>query len=180
MKFSRFLQPGSLELLNLRVKIKAEGCPHCRCPSAVVAHGYQKCASGGNTRGMRYYCSNRYSNKGCGRTFPVRWDTVIPRCALQSALILALVRAVASGPSIHGAWYFSGLAISLSSAYRWMRKWSMLTGHIRAGVCLVVAPPGKADSLPDPFTLKHLDSAFPQSPCAIAAFQFVLQSAITG
>ena len=40
MKFSRFLQPGSLELLNLRVKIKAEGCPHCRCPSAVVAHGY--------------------------------------------------------------------------------------------------------------------------------------------
>lgn len=180
MKFSRFLKPNSLEFLNLRLKIKAGGCPHCRCPSAVVAHGYVKAASGDTPRGTRYFCSNRYSKGGCGRTFRVLWDTVIPRCSLQTPLILSLVRAVAGGPSIHRAWFSSGLIVSISSAYRWMIRWRGLAAHIRAGLCLVVPPPGKVDAQGDPFTLNHLDAAFPKAPCAIAAFQLGLQTAITG
>jgi hypothetical protein len=180
MKFSRFLESASLDFLNFRVNIKAGGCPHCRCPSAVVGHGYLQAASGGRTRGMRYFCSNRYSNGGCGRTFSVHWDTVIPRCSLQTAQILALVRAVAGGPSTHGAWFISGLSISINSAYRWVAKWLKLTARIRTGLCLIVAPPGKTDSRPDPFTLHHLTAAFPKAVCAIAAFQNVLQTAITG
>lgn len=180
MKFSRFIEPGTLDFLNLRVQIKACGCPHCRHPSAVVAHGYLQAASGSNTRGMRFFCSDRYSNEGCGRTFSVHWDTVIPRCSLLTAQILALMRAVAGGPSTHGAWYFTRLSISISSAYRWVAKWIRLTGHIRSGLCLTVPPPGKADAQTDPFTLNHLSAAFPKAPCAIAAFQLGLQTAITG
>ena len=180
MKFSRFLEPGSLDFLNLRVQMKAGGCPHCHLPFTLVAHGYLWAASGGNTRGVRFFCSNRYSNEGCGRTFSVHWDTVIPRCSLLTPQILALVRAVAGGPSIHGAWYFGKLSLSISSAYRWMAKWLKLTGHIRAALCLTVQPPGKADGQADPFTLNHLSAAFPKAPCAIAAFQLGLQTAITG
>ena len=165
---------------NLRVKIKACGCPHCRNPSAVVAHGYLKAHSGGDTKGMRFFCSNRYSNEGCGRTFSVHWNTVIPGCSLQTAQILALVRACAAGPSTHGAWFLSGLAISISSAYRWVARWLNLTAHIRTGLCLLAPPPGKADAQPDPFTLNHLTAVFPKAPCAIAAFQLGLQTAITG
>jgi len=180
VKFSRCYEPDSLEFLNLRVQIKAGGCPHCRHPSAVIAHGYLKAAAGGNTRGMRLFCSDRYSNEGCGRTFSVHWDTVIPRCSLPTAQILALMRVVAGGPSTHGAWYFAGLSVSISSAYRWVAKWLKLTAHIRTALCLTVPPPGKADAQSDPFTLNHLSAAFPQAPCTIAAFQLDLQTAITG
>lgn len=180
MKFCCFHKPDSLDFLNLRVQIKAGGCPHCRHPSSVIAHGYLWAASGGNTRGMRFFCSDRYSNVGCGRTFSVHWDTVIPRFSLLTAQILALVRAVAGGPSTHGAWYFGRLSISISSAYRWVARWLRLTGHIRSGLCLTVPPPGKADAQADPFTLNHLSAAFPNAPCAIAAFQLGLQTAITG
>jgi hypothetical protein len=180
VKFCRFHEPGSLDFLNLRAQIKAGGCPHCRHPSAVVAHGYVKKASGSNSRGMRFFCSDRYSNEGCGRTFAVLWNTVIPRCSLLTSQILALVRVVAGGPSTHGAWYFSRLPISISSAYRWVAKWLKLAGHIRSGLCLTIQPPGKADAQADPFTLNHLSAAYPEAPCAIAAFQLSLQTAITG
>jgi len=180
MKFSRFLKPNSLEILNLRVNIKAVGCPHCRCPSTVVAHGYLKAASGDTSRGMRFFCSSRYSNRGCGGTFSVHWNTVIPRHSLKTSMILGLVRAVAHGPSIYRAWFFSGLAISMSSAYRWMAKWSSLAAHIRTGLCRVAPPPGKDEAQIDPFTLHHLEAAFPNASCGIASFQLDLQTTITG
>lgn len=136
--------------------------------------------AGSNTRGIRFFCSDRYSNGGCGRTFSIHWDTVIPRCSLLTAQILALMRVVAGGPSTHGAWYFARLSVSISSAYRWVAKWLKLTGHIRSGLCQRVQPPGKADAQSDPFTLNHLSAAFPEAPCAIAALQLALQTAITG
>jgi hypothetical protein len=180
VKFSRVLLPGSLDYLNMRLKIKAAGCPHCRHPSSVLSHGFLQAASGDDKRGMRFFCSARGSNKGCGRTFSVLWNAVIPRCSLLPGQILTLVRAVAHRPSIHGAWYFGRFSFSLSSAYRWIAKWLELTSHIRTALCAKIPPPGKADSLPDPYTLHHLSAAFPKALCAIAAFQLDLQTAING
>lgn len=184
VKFTRFLAPQSLDYLNFRTKIKALGCPRCRCPSAVVSHGYLPgCpvqGDGRDTRGMRFLCSDRYSNPGCGGTFSVHWETVIPLCTLHTLQLLGLVRAVAGGRSIHQAWYFSGLTFSLSTAYRWIARWLKLTARIRTALCTVAEPPGKSDGRPDPYTLDHLAVAFPQSACAIAAFQSGLQASITG
>ena len=184
MKFARFVEPNSLDLLNLRAKIKAGGCGRCHCLSAVVVHGYLwgYAASGDDkvTRGMRFLCSDRYSNHGCGGTFSVYWDTVIPRCSLRTAQLLELMRVIATGPTTHGAWHSSRLKTPVSSVYRWVAKWRNLTAQIRTRLCLVVAPPGKTDGQPDPFTLHHLTAAFPQAACAIAAFQSGLQTAITG
>ncbi len=60
MKFSWLFPPGSLDLLNLRMKIRAEGCRHCHQCSAVVSHGWLKgyAAEGSTgiaTRGMRFF-----------------------------------------------------------------------------------------------------------------------------
>jgi hypothetical protein len=59
MKFSRYLAPHSLELLNLRVNIRAAACRHCQCSESVVAHGYLRGhAESGNqtvTRGLRFF-----------------------------------------------------------------------------------------------------------------------------
>jgi hypothetical protein len=59
MKFTRFLAPNSLDLLNLRVTIRAATCRHCGCRESVVAHGYLRgLAESGNdivTRGLRFF-----------------------------------------------------------------------------------------------------------------------------
>ena len=59
MKFTRFLAPDSLELLNLRVTIRAAACRHCHCAESVVAHGYLRgLAQSGHdtvTRGLRFF-----------------------------------------------------------------------------------------------------------------------------
>jgi len=40
MKFTHYLAPNSLDLLNLRAKMQAGDCRHCQCRGAIVAHGY--------------------------------------------------------------------------------------------------------------------------------------------
>lgn len=59
MKFTRCLAPNSLELLNLRVTIRAAACLHCRSGESVVAHGYLRgLAESGHelvTRGLRFF-----------------------------------------------------------------------------------------------------------------------------
>ena len=115
MKFTRFLAPNSLELLDLRVKLRAEGCRRCHCTKSVVGHGYLwgHAATGphDDTRGLRFLCSNRYSNVGCGKTFSIHWDTVIPYCSLRTVELLGLLREVAAGLSTHGAWAASRLIV---------------------------------------------------------------------
>lgn len=59
MKFCPYLAPDSLDLLNLRVIIRAASCRHCQCSESVVAHGYRRgLAESGNdivTRGLRFF-----------------------------------------------------------------------------------------------------------------------------
>ena len=49
MQFTPFHAPNSLGLLNLRVKIQADGCPHCDCHSTLVPHGYGSPKPGGRS-----------------------------------------------------------------------------------------------------------------------------------
>lgn len=42
MKFTTQLPHKHLDLLNLRVRICAKGCPHCGCQDSIKSHGYLK------------------------------------------------------------------------------------------------------------------------------------------
>ena len=59
MKFTPFLSPGSLDLLNFRINIRSQTCRHCGCRESVVAHGHLRgLAESGNdivTRGLRFF-----------------------------------------------------------------------------------------------------------------------------
>lgn len=59
MKFTLHLPPQHLDLLNLRAKIRAKGCPHCQCQSSIKSHGYLKGlpanGSGEINRGVRFF-----------------------------------------------------------------------------------------------------------------------------
>ena len=59
MKFTRYLAPGSLELLNLRFTIRAARCRHCQRGESFVSHGYLRgLAESGHeivTRGLHFF-----------------------------------------------------------------------------------------------------------------------------
>jgi len=184
MKFTRFLAPNSLEMFEMRAKIRADGCRRCHCTSSVVGHGYlaglAATGHGSAARGLRFLCSDRYSNIGCGGTFSIHWDSVIPYCTMRTAQLLGLLLAISAGSSTHRAWAASRLTVAVRTAYRWVAKWRHLTAHLRAKLCLVTPPPGKVDDQPDLFTLRHLAAAFPTASCLIAAFQNAFQVPVTG
>jgi hypothetical protein len=127
-----------------------------------------------------FFCSNRHSKLGCGRTFPVHWNDVIPDCSLRTRQLLVLLERVATETSAHAAWRTSRLFLSLRTACRWIARWRDLTSHVRALLGLFANPPGKTDGSADPMTLRHLAAAFPDAACPIAEFQHVQQVAITG
>lgn len=180
MKFIRRPVSKSLEQLNLRVEIRLAGCRHCGCRESVIAHGYLRGIARHRHPRPAFFCSNRHSNAGCGRTFSVHWEDVIPRCSLPARDLATLIRSVDEGKSVHSAWAASRLWISLSSAYRWLRRWMLHLAHIRTRLCLVRDPPGKTDFLPDPLSFRHLLAICPADGCPVARFQSKTQTPITG
>ena len=175
VKFTRRTAPGSMERLSLLVALRAAGCVHCRRVDTVVGHGHLQAGACSGSRGLRLLCSDRYSNSGCGGTFSVHWDEVIPGASLAAAELLILIRALAAAPSRHAAWAATELTLSLTGAYRWFARWERFATSIKTWLCTVCHPPGKIDSLPDPHNLRHLDAAFPACPCPAAAFQIRFQ-----
>lgn len=175
MKFTCQSAPGSLDLLNLRAALRAGGCIHCRLTGTLIGHGFLRgLAPTGNdvvTRGPRMFCSDRYSKTGCGRTFPVYWDDVIPFATLRTVQLLELIRALACAPSPHAGWAASRLPMSPSSAYRWLARWKRSGTSLLTWLGLLTDPPRKTDGLPDPLHLRRLDKAFPACACPAAAFQ---------
>ncbi len=59
MKFTPFLAPGSLALLDFRVAVHATDCPHCGFGGALIAHGFLRglAATGHEptTRAQRFF-----------------------------------------------------------------------------------------------------------------------------
>ena len=89
---------------------------------------------------------------------------------------------MAAGATTHSVWQHSSLPISLTSAYRWIRRWRLGTARMRSLLCLLQPPPGQqAGTSTDYLTLQHLTHTFPAAPgtrCPIAAFQRHLQTPI--
>lgn len=181
VKFTRRTAPGSMERLSLLVALRAAGCVHCRRVDTVVGHGHLQAGACSGGCGVRLLCSTRYSNSGCGGTFSVHWDDVIPGASLAAAELLILIRALAAAPSRHAAWAAwaaTTLTLSLTGAYRWFARWARFATSIKTWLCTVCHPPGKSDSHPDPHNLRHLDAAFRACPCPAAAFQNRFQVAL--
>jgi len=74
MKFTRRLAANSLELLNLRVVVRAEGCRHCGCRDSVIAHGHLHGIAlsglGTDTRGLRFFVPIATRTQVAAEPFP--------------------------------------------------------------------------------------------------------------
>ena len=168
--------------------LKLMACPHCKRIGALVRHGFlygfdETSPQRETVRAQRIYCSNRNARPGCGRTFSIWRADKIRRLSLTTgALWQFLQLAVAS--TIVAA----GLAVKARLRERtWQRIWQRFQraqSQIRTALCGRCPPPevpprpppSQSRHLPEAQLLAHLEAAFPDVHCPIAAFQLATHS----
>lgn len=164
-------------------RLKQTPCPHCQVVGALIRHGFLRGYDDSSpqrktVRARRIFCSNRQARPGCGRTFSVWAADKIRRLGLTTTgLWRFLQRAVANG--ILAA--IRGCHCHLSDR-TWLRIWQRFQrgqSHIRTalfGRCPPPELPAQPALRPAAQVLAHLQAAFPDAPCPIAAFQQTLRT----
>jgi hypothetical protein len=165
----------------LAERLKLTPCPHCQVVGALIRHGSRYGFDDSNPhrktlRARRIFCSNRHARPGCGRTFSVWLADKIRRLSLTTAgLWRFLQRAVADG-------ILAALrALPWQRSDRtWLRVWKRFhlgQSKIRTALLGRCSPPElPAAHRPPAQVLAHLQAAFPDAPCPIAAFQQTLRT----
>ena len=165
----------------LAQRLKLTPCPHCQMVGALIRHGFLYGFDDSHPhrkvlRARRIFCSNRQARPGCGRTFSVWLADKIRRLSLTTAgLWQFLQQAVADGLRA---------ALRASSCSRsdrtWLRVWKRFhlgQSKIRTALLGRCAPPDlPTEHRPAAQVLAHLQAAFPDAPCPIAAFQQTLHT----
>lgn len=176
------------ELRTLAQRLKQMACPHCKATGMLIRHGFlygfdSTSPQQKTVRAQRIFCSNRYARTGCGRTFSV-WDADKIRRLFLTASALGLFLQLAVAGSIAAA----GQAVHDRLCERtWQRLWQRFQraqSKIRTALCgrcappdwLARPPPSRPKHLPAAQVLAHLETAFPDDPCPIAAFQLALHT----
>ena len=169
------------EFEAVHVKLKTTACPHCKRVGNLIRHGYlrgydEKHPRRKTVRAWRIFCSNRKKATGCGRTFSVWMADKIQRLFLTAdALWAFLKQAVVTGNRSQA---FQNLESGLtdSGPYRIWKRFCEAQSAIRTALRDLCEPPEVDSEQPVELTLAHLEAAFPDQPCPVAAFQVRLQT----
>lgn len=127
-------------------------------------------------RAWRIFCSNRKQATGCGRTFSVWMADKIKRLLLTAdALWTFLKQAIVTGNELQA---FQNLdsGLSDSAPYRIWKRFGEAHSAIRSALRGLCESPEVDSEQPAELTLVHLEAAFADPPCPIAAFQVRLQT----
>jgi transposase-like protein len=175
------IHPDNCEFLNARNLILSKPCPHCHRSGFVRPHGYRQ-KTHASPHASRFFCSNRYSHGGCGHTFSVFWEKSIPFASLDTKSLSKLIECVSEQPdrTIHAIFQQSKdvLHISLSTAYRWIRRFKLHQSTIRCALFrLVQRRPEDCDLPNETITWRWLKESFADLACPVAAFQSQFQLA---
>jgi hypothetical protein len=168
-------------------RLKQTACPHCKVIGTLIQHGFlrgfdQSSPQQKTVRARRIFCSNRNARRGCGRTFSVWCADKLRRLSVTAdALWLFLQYAVAT--SILAA---IQIVDCRRSDRTWQRIWKRFhqgQSKIRTALCGRCPPPetpprlpSNATRLPAAHVLAHLQAAFPDAQCPIAAFQHTMRT----
>jgi hypothetical protein len=162
-------------------QLKYTACPHCKVVGALIQHGFLYGFDENHTkqqthRAHRIFCSNRQELPGCGHTFSVWLADTIRRLSLTAAGLWRFLHdAVADG--ILAAIRDSTCHLSHRTLRRLWRRFRHGQSHIRTTLAERCPPPQLPSAhRPEAQTLAHLQAAFPDAPCPIAAFQHTLRT----
>jgi len=166
-----------VEWTSIAEQLKQMPCPHCKAVGTLNRHGsISGCdeTSTGVLRARRVFCSNRNARPGCGRTFSIWLADKILRVKLTTrGLWQFLKKAVSDG--ITAAIDAASDACRLSGRVlqRIWQRFDRRQSHIRTVLWAQRPPPdlpGDSQST-QAEVLAHLQAAFPDADCPIAAYQ---------
>lgn len=131
-------------------------------------------------RGQRVFCSDRGQRGGCGKTFPLFLEGVLPRHTFNTTLLWALLLKLLGGATIKSAAETLSLPFSLEAVYGIVRRCRHRLDVVRS--LLGREHRVRASKQSDPFfqTLEHLQQIFPQESDAPAAYQRHFQQPFLG
>ncbi len=168
-------------------RLKQMPCPHCKVVGTLIRHGclygYDESNSKRQTiRARRVFCSNRQARRGCGRTFSVWCANIIRRLSLTTACLWRFLQHAVVG-SLHAATHAAGCRRSDRTGQRLWKRFHLGQSNIRTALSARCPPPElptpllpKASRQPAAHVLAHLQTAFPDTDCPIAAFQHTLRT----
>jgi hypothetical protein len=167
-------------------RLKQTSCPHCKAVGTLIRHGYllgfDESSRQRTRHARRIFCSNRNARPGCGRTFSVRLADKIRRLSLTAGALWRFLQLAVAG-SVLAAGHAADGRLSDRTWQRIWQRFNQAQCRIRTALHGRCPPP---DTLTQPMdnptrqpaaqVLAHLQAAFPDAPCPIAAFQHATQS----
>jgi len=175
------------EWVALAERLKQTPCPHCKVVGTLIRHGLlygfdDSSPQRKTVRARRIFCSNRNVRRGCGRTFSAWCADKIRRLSLTTDALWRFLQFAVVGGILAA---IGALHCQLSER-TWQRIWQRFDqgqSKIRTALCGRCPPPELPPKLPTKPTrqpaaqvLAHLQAAFPDDNCPIAAFQHTLQT----
>jgi hypothetical protein len=171
------------EWAALAERLKLMPCPHCQVVGTLNQHGFLRGFDDSSpprrtVRARRIFCSNRHARPGCGRTFSIWLADQIRRLSLTTRALWRFLQLAVAG-SIRAA---VRAAAGHLSARTWQRIWKRFDlgqSQIRTALSRQCPPPelpAAPARRPAAQVLAHLQAAFPDVCCPIAAFQQTLRA----
>jgi hypothetical protein len=169
------------ELEAVYAQLKTTACPHCGSVGTLIRHGFlrgydQHHPRQKAVRAWRIYCNNRKRASGCGRTFSVWPADKIQRLFLTAAGLWTFLKQAARSGNKLQALRSLNSGLSDSAPYRIWKRFREAQSAIRTALGRLVGPPPIASGQPADQTLAHLEAAFGDHDCPVAAFQVALQT----
>jgi len=175
------------EWVAIAERLKQTACPHCKIAGALNRHGclygFDESSPRQKTvRARRIFCSNRQARPGCGRTFSVWFADKIRRLSLTAGALWRFLQCAAAGGILAG---IRALECQLSdrTMQRIWKRFDQGQSKIRTALCRRCPPPELPPRLPaiaarQPAAqvLAHLQAAFSDVHCPIAAFQHTMHA----
>ena len=183
MSAGRWFYRGERDFLAIYEKLKATVCPHCKATGLLVLHGFlrgydESSPREKTVRARRIFCSNRNNRQGCGRTFSVWLADKIRRLSLSTRCLGKFLQSVVAGGMV-AAIRCVNCHLSDRQMQRIWKRFDLGQSQIRTALWQQCEPPelpAKSAQSPAAEVLSHLQAAFPNSDCPIAAFQHALRT----
>ena len=168
------------EWLALAERLKQMSCPHCNAVGTLNRHGFLHGFDESNpkktVRAWRVFCSNRHARRGCGRTVSVWLADKIRRLSVTTGCLWRFLQRAVTGSIVAAIRAADGQRSDRTWQRLW-RRFDLGQSNIRTALSGLCPPPElPAPARPAAQVLAHLQAAFPNVRCPIAAFQQTMRT----